>query len=266
MGFGLYYEEAGTGVPILLIPPAGSTSSTWGSTTSELARVGRVIAYDRRGYARSKGDPVRSISIHTADAAALLEHLEAQPAVVVGTSAGAAIAVDLAVRRPELVRAVVAHEFPWRFTRHLPAASQIVALAKIGGLALLGRKADATEALLRSAYSYRDGSTAWDAFPQEWRQVARENAKPALADFLNSIRSYPSGTDLANIEVPVLCTYGARSPASMIRLVRLLAAAIPTATTQTIEGAGHAAPFDATDNFVRAIASSLSPWVEAGAA
>jgi hypothetical protein len=33
----------------------------------------------------------------------------------------------------------------------------------------------------------------------------------------------------------------------MIRLVRLLAAAIPTATTQTIEGAGHAAPFDATD-------------------
>jgi pimeloyl-ACP methyl ester carboxylesterase len=62
VGFGLYYEEAGTGVPILLIPPAGSTSSTWGSTTSELARVGRVIAYDRRGYARSKGDPVRSIS------------------------------------------------------------------------------------------------------------------------------------------------------------------------------------------------------------
>ena len=266
MGFDLYYEEAGTGVPILLIPPAGSTASTWGSAMNELARVGRVIAYDRRGYARSGGDPVRSISIHTADAAALLEFLEAHPAVVVGTSAGAAIAVDLAVRRPELVRMVVAHEFPWRFTRHLPAASQVVALAKIGAFALLGRQADATEALLRSAYSYGDGRSAWDAFPEEWRQIAKENAGPALADFLNSIRSYPSASDLASIDVPVLCTYGARSPKSMVRLVSLLAAAIPTARTQQIGGSGHAAPFDATDKFVSVIAGTVTPLVEAGAA
>jgi pimeloyl-ACP methyl ester carboxylesterase len=266
MGFDLYHEEEGRGVPILLIPPAGSTASTWGSAMTELARVGRVIAYDRRGYARSGGNPVRSISTHTADAAALLEFLEAEPAVVVGTSAGAAIAVDLAVRRPELVRGVVAHEFPWRFIRHVPAASQIVALAKIGGFALLGRQADATDALLRSAYSYGDGSSAWDAFPEEWRQIAKENARPALADFLNSIRSYPSATDLAGIEVPVLCTYGARSPKSMVRLVKLLAAAIPTARAQQIEGAGHAAPFDATDNFVRAIADTVTPFIEAGAA
>jgi pimeloyl-ACP methyl ester carboxylesterase len=266
MGFDLHYEEEGAGVPILLIPPAGSTASTWGSAMSELARIGRVIVYDRRGYARSGGDPVRSISVHTADAASLLELLDAEPAVVVGTSAGAAIAVDLAVRRPELVRGVVAHEFPWRFTRHLPAASQIAALGKIGAFALLGRPADATEALLRSAYGYRDGSSAWDAFPEEWRHIARENARPALADFLNSIRSYPSPADLSRIEVPVLCTYGARSPKSMVRLVKLLSKAIPAATTQEIEGAGHAAPFDATDNFVRAIAGAVTPLVEAGAA
>jgi pimeloyl-ACP methyl ester carboxylesterase len=120
-GCDLYYEEVGEGIPILLIPPSGSTASTWGALVDQLARVGRVITYDRRGYARSGGEPARSTSIHTADAAALLECLEATPAAVVGTSAGAAIAVDLAVRRPDLVRVVIAHEFPWRFTRHLPA-------------------------------------------------------------------------------------------------------------------------------------------------
>jgi 3-oxoadipate enol-lactonase len=266
MGFDLYYEEEGEGFPILLIPPAGSTASTWGSAMTELVRIGRVIAYDRRGYARSGGEPVRSISTHTDDAASLLEFLEAHPAVVVGTSAGAAIAVDLAVRRPELVLGVVAHEFPWRFTRHVPAARQIIALAKIGGFALLGRPADATEAFLRSAYSYGDGTGAWDAFPEEWREIARANARPALADFLNSIRSYPSAADLASIEVPVLCTYGERSPEKMFRLVKLLAVAIPTARTQRIDGAGHAAPFDATDNFVRAIAGTVTPLVETGAA
>jgi pimeloyl-ACP methyl ester carboxylesterase len=115
---GVYYEEAGEGVPILLIHPSGSTGSTWGPATEELARFGRVIAYDRRDYARSGGEPVRSMSLHTEDAAALLEHLQAPPAVVVGTSAGAAIAVDLAMLRPDLVRTVISHEFPWRFTRH----------------------------------------------------------------------------------------------------------------------------------------------------
>ena len=50
---GLYYEEAGEGVPILLIHPSGATASTWGSATEELAGIGRVIVYDRRGYALS---------------------------------------------------------------------------------------------------------------------------------------------------------------------------------------------------------------------
>jgi pimeloyl-ACP methyl ester carboxylesterase len=254
----LYYEQVGEGVPILLVHPSGATASTWGSATEALARIGRVITYDRRGYARSGGEPVRSMSAHTADAAALLEHLRTPPAVVVGTSAGAAIAVDLAVRRPDLVRVVIAHEFPWRFTRHLPTASQIVALAKIGFLALRGRHCDAAEVLLRTTYSYPDGSSAWDAFPAEWRRVARENARAALADFRNSIVAYPSAADLATVVVPVVCSYGSRSPNSIVGLVRALADAIPTATTSQIDGAGHAAPFDATANFVRVIADSMT--------
>ena len=257
-GSALYYEEAGEGVPILLIHPAGATASTWGSATEELARVGRVITYDRRGYARSGGEPARSISTHTADAAAILEGLRAEPAIVVGTSAGAAIAVDLAVRRPDLVRVVVAHEFPWRFTRHLPSVSQLAALAKIGSLALRGRQSDAAETLLRSAYTYRDGGSAWDAFPEEWRRVGRKNASAALADFRNSISSSPSPAELATIKVPVVCSYGARSPDGMFRLVRALAAAIPTARTHRIEGAGHAAPFDAPANFVQVIAGTVT--------
>jgi len=56
-GCDLYYEQVGQGVPILLIHPAGATAATWGSVTEELARIGRVIIYDRRGYARSGGEP-----------------------------------------------------------------------------------------------------------------------------------------------------------------------------------------------------------------
>src|SRR5262245_66684141 len=83
-GCDLYYEEIGEGIPILLIHPAGSTASTWGSVTEKLAQLGRVITYDRRGYARTGGKPIRSMATHTADAARLLEGLRT-PAVVVGT-------------------------------------------------------------------------------------------------------------------------------------------------------------------------------------
>src|SRR5215470_6045057 len=112
-GSNLYYQEKGDGPPILLIPPAGSTASTWGALVGDLARAGRVIAYDRRGYTRSGGEVARSAAEHTRDAAAVLETLAASPAVAVGTSAGATIALDLAVRRPDLVRVVVLHEAAW---------------------------------------------------------------------------------------------------------------------------------------------------------
>jgi pimeloyl-ACP methyl ester carboxylesterase len=254
----LYHEEVGDGVPILLIHPSGATASTWGTVIEELARVGRVITYDRRGYARSGGEPVHRLSTHSADAAALLESLQGAPAVVVGTSSGAMIALDLAVRRRDLVRAVVEHEGPWRFTRHLPTASQVRTFATMGSFALRGRRGDAAEALLRSAYAYREGGTAWDAFPEEWRRVGRENAKATLWDFFISIGNHPSAAQLANIEVPVVCTYGARSPDFMVRRTRSLADAIPAARVHRIEGAAHAAPFDAPANFVQVIIDAIA--------
>ena len=256
-GCDLYCEVTGRGAPVLLIHPSGATASTWGSAVEELARFGLVITYDRRGYARSGGAPVRSVSRHASDAVAILESLGPARAVVVGTSSGAAIAVDLAVRRPDLVRAAISHEFPWRMNRHLPTSSQIAAFAKMGAFVLRGRQADAAEVLLRAAYTYRDGGSAWDAFPEEWRQAGRENADATLRDLVSSIGNYPSASDLATVRVPVVCTHGSRSPEFMIRLTRSLASAIPTARTNVIEGAAHAAPFDATTDFVRLIGDTI---------
>lgn len=263
-GCNLYYEDAGEGVPILLIHPSGANASTWGPALDDLASIGRAIANDRRGYSRSSSSVVRSMPRHTADAAAILDHLRTGPAVVVGTSAGAMIALDLAVRRPDVVRAVVAHEAPWRFNRHLPEASRAAALVKIASLMLRGRQSDAVEVLLRVAYTYRNGGSAWDAFPEEWRSVARENAGPALADFRMSVGNFPSAADLACVSAPVVCSHGTRSPESMVRFARTLADVIPTARTYRIEGAGHAAPFDARSNFLQLVADAsthaLSHW------
>ncbi len=255
-GGDLYYEEKGEGPPILLIHPAGATAATWGSIVDDLARIGRVITYDRRGYRRSGGEPVRSMAAHTADAAVLLQRLGASPAVVVGLSVGATIAIDLARLRPDLVRAVVAHESPWHVTRHIPTMRQLTALITMRWLASHGRHADAAASFLRFAYTYRDGGTAWDRFPADWRLTAAENARATLDDIRIAVGAYPSARALASVRAAVVCTCGNRSSDTIIRVTRSLARVIPTATFRQIEGAGHAAPFDAPANFVKIVAEA----------
>jgi pimeloyl-ACP methyl ester carboxylesterase len=253
----LYYEDKGHGVPILLIPPAGATAATWGAVAEELVHAGRVIAYDRRGYSRSPGQPVHSIPRHTVDAAALLDALHIHSAVVAGTSVGATIAIDLALRRPDLVRTVIAYESPWRASRRRPTTSSLAALAGMGGLALRGRHADAAEHFLRWAYTYRGGGTAWDAVPEQWRHIARDNAKAVLADIRIAIGSYPPPEKLAAITTSVICAHGTRSDPTMAVIARSLANAIPAASVREIEGAGHAVAFDAPATFVKVIAEAI---------
>jgi pimeloyl-ACP methyl ester carboxylesterase len=267
-GGSLYYEDKGEGLPIMLIPPSGATASTWGALVGDLAGVGRVIAYDRRGYSRSGGEVVRSAAEHALDAAAVLEALEARPAVAVGTSAGAAIALELAVRRPDLVRAVVAHEAPWRALRH-PDASGLGALARMQWLAWRGRYPEAAETLLRWVYAYRGGGSAWDEFPEAWRRTARENGRSVVADLRATLGSYPRASDLANITLPVVCTYGSRSRSYMRSITRSLAQAIPTASVREIDGAAHAVPFDAPGNFAQVIVEAIGSsearsWMPSG--
>jgi pimeloyl-ACP methyl ester carboxylesterase len=195
-------------------------------------------------------------SEHTRDAAAVLEALEARPAVAVGTSAGATIALDLAVRRPDLVRTVVVHEAAWRALRH-PSASGLGTLARTQWLAWRGRYGEAAETLLRWVYSYRDGGSAWDQFPEQWRRTARENGRSVVADLRATIGGYPRPQDPAKITAPVVCTYGSRSRSYMRSITRSLAQAIPTARVREIDGAAHAVPFDAPGNFAQVIAEAM---------
>jgi pimeloyl-ACP methyl ester carboxylesterase len=103
-GIRLYYEERGAGEPILLIHGTSSSALIWGTAVDHLSQLGRVIASDRWGCTRSqRPEPYLTTSVaeHADDAAALLETLDASPAIVIGRSYGGEIAIDLALRYPE---------------------------------------------------------------------------------------------------------------------------------------------------------------------
>src|SRR5688500_16068825 len=108
-GVSLYVEEHGSGVPILGIHGTGSSALLWEDAAPALARLGRVILYDRRGCGRSERPKpyATDVSQQTDDAAALLASLDARPAVTIGRSYGGEIAVTLGLQHPDAVRALV---------------------------------------------------------------------------------------------------------------------------------------------------------------
>src|SRR4051794_20501637 len=108
-------DVLGDGPPVLLIH--GTAPRLWESLPERLAAQHRVIAYDRRGFGGSTHPPIKSLTVHADDAATLLD---GEPAVVVGWSIGAVVALELAVRHPAAVERIVAIEPPLHAARGVP--------------------------------------------------------------------------------------------------------------------------------------------------
>jgi 3-oxoadipate enol-lactonase len=104
----LYYEEHGSGDPLLLIMGLAADSQAWMFQIPDFAPHYRVIAFDNRGVGRSS-KPAGPYSIHEMadETAALLDVLGIERAHVVGVSMGGMIAQELVLRHPERVRALV---------------------------------------------------------------------------------------------------------------------------------------------------------------
>ncbi|MFI5661294.1 alpha/beta fold hydrolase [Streptomyces sp. NPDC051684] len=101
----LFWIDKGTGRPLVLLHGGFLDHHMWDDQVPQLAADHRVIAPDSRGHGQSPNatGPFR----HTDDLAALLRHLDTGPAILVGVSMGASMAIDTALEHPELVGGVV---------------------------------------------------------------------------------------------------------------------------------------------------------------
>jgi pimeloyl-ACP methyl ester carboxylesterase len=104
----MYYEIRGRGRPLILLPGAYMTIDLMGSILPGLVKTRQVIAVEQQGHGRT-ADVDRPLTYEgmADDTAALVRHLELDNADVFGYSMGGGIALQLAIRHPELVRRLV---------------------------------------------------------------------------------------------------------------------------------------------------------------
>ncbi|HEU5474186.1 MAG TPA: alpha/beta fold hydrolase [Actinophytocola sp.] len=108
-GVEMYYEIHGSGRPIVLIHGALSTIGTsFGAILPALARTRRVIAVELQAHGRTADiDRPFGYPAFADDVAALLDHLGIAEADFFGYSVGAGVALEIAIRRPDLVGKLV---------------------------------------------------------------------------------------------------------------------------------------------------------------
>ena len=135
-GTRLYYEEAGNGRPLLFIHGMCGDASVWADQVRRLSPHFRCVAYDRRGHSRSPLGQItqRTVELHADDAAQLILELGLAPCILVGSSGGARVAVDVVRRYPRLIAGAVLSEPP------------ITALAPDGGKSFVGQIKPAVDA------------------------------------------------------------------------------------------------------------------------
>jgi len=124
-GVEIAWRESGEGPAVLLVHETAANGSVWGPVAEALADRARAIAYDRRGWGGSsspEGYRRTTIEEQSEDAAVLLESASANPAVIAGAGVGAVVALDLLLRRADLVTGALLVEPP--VLQMLPVATE----------------------------------------------------------------------------------------------------------------------------------------------
>jgi pimeloyl-ACP methyl ester carboxylesterase len=109
-GVELSWSERGEGDLVLLIHETATGAAAWDPVAKAASEGARVVSYDRRGWGASTAPPGyqrTTIEEQSEDAAALIESVAGDPAVVCGAELGAVIALDLLLRRSDVVSAAV---------------------------------------------------------------------------------------------------------------------------------------------------------------
>lgn len=248
-GTHLYYEQAGSGHPLVLIHGFTLTTQMWDEQFAIFARHYRVIRYDMRGFGRSD-QPTEEPFTAVDDLCALLDVLGVGSTFVLGLSRGGSVAIDFALAYPERTSALVLvdpalHGWTWSedFSQSM---DELAIIAQTQGV----------EAARRH----------WLAHPFFLPARERPELAARLAQIVASYSGWswlhasserdvdlPTPRPLEQISIPTLLVMGERDIEEFQAIANQIASAIPQLMKHVLPGVGHMANMESPEAFNEAV-------------
>lgn len=258
-GLEFHHVESGGGLPLVFIHGALGDWRIWAPQWEAFTPHYRCISYSRRYSSPNRNNapsPHHSALDEAQDLEALLQAWGATPALLVGSSYGAFTALALALRRPELVRAMVLAEPPMLRWADLSEEGQIARAQFDREVRLPSREAflrGDDEHGIRHLSAGIAGPTAAAKRTPEAMKRRLENGR-ALKILTLSTDEFPwlAPDDVARLQVPTLLVAGARTPPIHDTVFRNLCAVMTQASICRIPDAGHSSSRDNPQAFNRA--------------
>ena len=253
----LYYEEAGSGTPIVFVHEFGGDWRSWEPQMRFFSRYFRCITYSARGFPPSDIPPEpSSYSQQRArdDVIAVLDHLEIERAHVAGLSMGGFAALHVGIAHAKRARSVVIAGCgygaePGEKQKFQDECEAAAALFDRDGAAAAAKYAIGPT---RVQYQNKD--------PRGWAEFARQLGEHDWRGQANPMRGVqmkrPSlwelVDDMKKMTVPALVVTGDEDD-PCIEPAILMKRSIPTAGLVVLPRAGHTINLEDPDAFNRAL-------------
>lgn len=235
----------GTALPVLFLNSLGTDLRMWDAVSSRLTG-GPLIGLDKRGHGLSS-TPIAPWTIEDLadDALALLDHLGLPRALIVGCSIGGMIAQALTARAPDRCAGLVLSNTAAKIGTAESWAARIAAI-RTGGIGAIA--GPILERWFAPDFLARPEAAAWATM------LVRNDAEGYIGT-CQALAAADLTATTAVLRLPVLCLAGSADLSTPPDLVRAMAATIPGARVEVLEGSGHLPAIDAPDRVAALIHS-----------
>jgi 3-oxoadipate enol-lactonase len=248
----IHYLDEGTptGPPLVLAHALGTGTLLWDNILPLLPEGLRVVRYDARGHGQSSCPPAPySMGALVRDAERLMDHLGLRDAMFVGLSIGGMVAQGLAVKRPDLVRALVLSNTGAKIATPEIWAERIATARRPGGMEELA--AGSCERWFPRAY-VRAGHH------QPWYAHLCTHDPEGYAGCAAAISGTDFYTPTSGLRIPTLGIAGSEDGSTPPDLVRETTDLVPGSQFRLLRGTGHVPPVDAAQDYAACLAEFIA--------
>lgn len=242
---------SGEGPPLFLFHSLLSDRASFDSIAPQLARSHRVVVPELPGFGGSKAVEGELAAVADRMAEVIHDAAGGEPAIVLGNGYGGFVALQMAIRHPDMANKLVLADCGAAFSptgreafRNMAAASKAKGLAAITDVAM--RRLFAPEFQAAHPDLMRDRR---EAFLKTDPQVLQ-----AACAALAALDLRP---ELSKVRVPVLVLVGEHDEATPPPMSQELAALLPNAQLKIIAGCAHVPQLQAPEVFLEAITDFL---------